>query len=369
MGRTPAHYRERVGAGGSHQGLRAAMRDLMSAPVSAHVGTERFSKIRWFGGAVWLAALVGWCVRFEPPLKTGPLFLWLIALMAVACVGNPLGWAKGMLIDWLPLYVILATYRVVWGLVDELGVRPHLDPQHAFDTTVFGERGATDVLLGWLWKGSPRFYDWFAWFVYLSHFWLTLSVAAVLWIAQRPAFLAFRRRVVTTWLAALGVFLVYPTIPPWMAADQGHLPAMVRVLHEVRHTAFGGAATQGPDDASAVVDGRLDLYNPVAAVPSLHSAMPALLLVFLWPRVSRRWRAALLCYPILMGLVLVYTGDHYVFDVLAGWLLAIGVHLGWNRLERGRPPERARSEHDAGTRDAAADSASSDASSASLARR
>ncbi len=78
--------------------------------------------------------LLAWCIRYEPPLKTGPLFLWLVAALAIASAGNPLGWAKGMVVDWLPLYLILATYRVVWGLVDDLGIEPHLNPQHAFDT-------------------------------------------------------------------------------------------------------------------------------------------------------------------------------------------------------------------------------------------
>ena len=34
------------------------------------------------------------------------------------------------------------------------------------------------------------------------------------------------------------------------------------------------------------------------------------------------WRVALMAYPVAMGFALVYTGEHYVSDVLAGWLYA-----------------------------------------------
>jgi hypothetical protein len=61
---------------------------------------------------------------------------------------------------------------------------------------------------------------------------------------------------------------------------------------------------------------------PVGALPSLHAAWPFLLLVFLWP-VAGRWRAALVAYALAMALTLVYSADHFVFDVLLGWTYVI----------------------------------------------
>jgi membrane-associated phospholipid phosphatase len=45
-----------------------------------------------------------------------------------------------------------------------------------------------------------------------------------------------------------------------------------------------------------------------------------------------------------MGLTLVYTGEHYVFDVVLGWVYAVGVYalvLAYERVRagRGRQPE------------------------------
>jgi len=62
--------------------------------------------------------------------------------------------------------------------------------------------------------------------------------------------------------------------------------------------------------------------------------------LFLWPLVTRRWRTALLVYVLLMALALVYTGEHYVVDVVAGWLTAgaaVAVAAAVRR-RRPRPP-------------------------------
>ena len=57
-------------------------------------------------------------------------------------------------------------------------------------------------------------------------------------------------------------------------------------------------------------------------MPSLHAGAALLVALFLWPSVSRIARAALVTYAVAMALTLVYTGEHYVVDVLAGWAVA-----------------------------------------------
>ena len=42
--------------------------------------------------------------------------------------------------------------------------------------------------------------------------------------------------------------------------------------------------------------------------------------MFLWPLVRRRWRPLLVAYPLVMAFTLVYSAEHYVFDILLGWL-------------------------------------------------
>ena len=71
--------------------------------------------------------------------------------------------------------------------------------------------------------------------------------------------------------------------------------------------------------------------NQVAAVPSLHTAFAVLTCLVLLPVARRLWqRVALVAYALLMPLVLVWAGEHYVVDTL----------LGAGVRGRRRPPRR-----------------------------
>jgi hypothetical protein len=71
-------------------------------------------------------------------------------------------------------------------------------------------------------------------------------------------------------------------------------------------------------------------YNPIAAVPSLHFGYSLIVGVAVAQLASRRWLRRLgAAYPALMLLIIVGTGNHFIFDaamgglvVAAGWLVA-----------------------------------------------
>lgn len=76
--------------------------------------------------------------------------------------------------------------------------------------------------------------------------------------------------------------------------------------------------------------------NPVAAMPSLHAGCSLLVALFFWPLANTVWRAVLVGYVMLMAVTLVYTGEHYVVDVVAGWAtaglaIAVGAAVGRHR--------------------------------------
>jgi membrane-associated phospholipid phosphatase len=60
----------------------------------------------------------------------------------------------------------------------------------------------------------------------------------------------------------------------------------------------------------------------VAALPSLHAGYALLVVLFLW-RLTPWWvRPVLALYPPAMAFSLVYGGEHYVVDCIAGWAYA-----------------------------------------------
>src|SRR3954447_26413097 len=218
--------------------LLAELRDV---PISTAGASPKLRQARWVLLAFYCVGLVTYTVTVSPPFSLRPLLMWLGLAMLIVSLGNPLGWAKGMLIDWLPIYIILITYDIVRGLVDTLGITPHNFPQLAFDQWLFGSVGLTHRLQNWLWTpGHPHLGDYVAWGIYISHFSVSLVIAALLWMRNRELFLGFRRRLLAIWLVAIGFFAIYPTVPPWMSADQGKLPHLTRIIDSVWHSVSSG---------------------------------------------------------------------------------------------------------------------------------
>jgi membrane-associated phospholipid phosphatase len=93
----------------------------------------------------------------------------------------------------------------------------------------------------------------------------------------------------------------------------------------------------GFDSEKGLVGAGYAYANDVAAVPSLHAAISLLVVQCVWPR---RWWLRLLAasYPLAMAFSIVYTAEHYVADVLLGWLYAAASFLAirWAAATIGR---------------------------------
>ena len=140
------------------------------------------------------------------------------------------------------------------------------------------------------------------------------TTAALVWLHRRhPEHFPIVRTtlVVATALALVG-YVLYPAAPPRLA-DLGFSDTVT---------------THAGLNLSSDLLGAL--YNPFAAVPSLHFGYALIVGVALAKLASRRAvRAAGVLYPLAMLVVIVATGNHFVFDaalgalvVLAGWLVA-----------------------------------------------
>ncbi|WP_414685163.1 phosphatase PAP2 family protein [Mycobacterium sp.] len=90
--------------------------------------------------------------------------------------------------------------------------------------------------------------------------------------------------------------------------------------------------------ARALINEGQASVNLVAAIPSVHAALSAMVALLLWRRVHFAWRPLLVAYVLVIAFTLVYSAEHYVVDILAGWALAAVVAFVVDRLEayRGR---------------------------------
>jgi hypothetical protein len=241
-------------------------------------------------------------------------------------------WAQGVR-DWAPVALVLAAYLVLHQLATGLTPGAHVQPQLGFDEWLFGGTAPTVRLQHALWTpGDPHWYDYVAWLVYLSHFVVTLTVAIVLWVRAYPSFVRFRTLFLTVTFAGFVTYVVYPAIPPWLASRRGDMAHTVRIVRVMW-------LQLGLSDVAAVFGEKSKYAFPVGALPSLHAAWPFLLLVFFWP-IAGWWRALLVAYALAMACTLVYSADHFVFDVLLGWSYVViaFVVVNWLRARRARGP-------------------------------
>jgi membrane-associated phospholipid phosphatase len=148
--------------------------------------------------------------------------------------------------------------------------------------------------------------------VHASHFAFFLLFGLVLWHARREHFQTFGRALILLMLFGLIGYALIPTAPPWMAA-QPNLGVIPPVTHITR-----GIYTRYAEELYGSVD-----TNPVAAMPSLHVAFPFLCALIGWRAYGRRIAAALSVYALIVMFVVVYLGEHYAVDVIAGVVVAM----------------------------------------------
>jgi membrane-associated phospholipid phosphatase len=241
-------------------------------------------------------------------IALAPLSLILVVYAAAQWVNAPLG-ARGY-----------------GARTNRLGFALHVHGPAGVDETVFGAVPSV-WLQSHLLDGSPHWYDAVAALVYSTHFVAIPLLTGVAWFWLRDRFAAWVASVLTFALVGVGGYIVYPAAPPWLAAARGTIGAVHRLSssgwHYLHLDVVGMLTVSGQGGS-----------NPVAAMPSLHAGSAMLVALFLWPLVRTGWRVALVGYVLLMAVALVYTGEHYVVDVVAGWgtagvAVAVGAGLRW----------------------------------------
>jgi membrane-associated phospholipid phosphatase len=289
---------------------------------------------------LYVGALAIFVASWGLPVARDQLFVWLLLGLAAFSVGTWRSWGA-MLLAWLPWLGLLVVYDELRGAVSVLPADAHVAPQIAFDRWLGGGTTPTEWLQARLWSpGHLRWYDVAVWAVYLTHFFAVWLVAAILWRRSRDRFGRYAVVTIVLTLAAFLVYWRYPAQPPWLAADTGHIGPVDRTVPLVWDR-LGISSMQSVYENSGLV-------NTVAAMPSLHAAYPVMLLLFFWRTAGPAVRAALGAYTLAMAFALVYGGEHFVADVLAGWALAVlafaAVAVAWRAATAARArPARSRS--------------------------
>ena len=232
----------------------------------------------------------------------------------------------------LTIALLLVVYNISRGYADDL-FAPHVTPLIDADRAMFGGHVPTVWLQHQLYHpGRVQWWEVAVSLVYVSHFLTVPTVAVILWVRDRFQWARYMRRWFTLSLAGLITYFLYPAAPPWWAFQHGYLTEPVARISTAGWNLIGLHSAGNTLNALQV-----EAANPVAAMPSLHTAYAMMAVAFFLPAVRRRWWPLLLAYPLAMTFTLVYSGEHYVIDVLVGWLYvaaafaAVGAGERWHR--------------------------------------
>ena len=160
-----------------------------------------------------------------------------------------------------------------------------------------------------------RFLSWVHWS------WFLEPHGALAWIlAQHPEhFARSARQMSAVFDLGCAVYMSVPTAPPWWASEEGYTDAKVRrIMVEVGEEEWGRAWPVLYDTLGG---------NPWAAVPSLHFAT-SLIAALLLAETGTVEGIAGWAYVGALGFALVYLGEHYVIDLLAGAAIVVAVRRG-----------------------------------------
>jgi membrane-associated phospholipid phosphatase len=232
-------------------------------------------------------------------------------------VAVPRSRARDLALCGLNMWAYLAAYEIPHDDPERLAQRVRIDYPIAVDR-ILGLGVPPTVRLQAL--ADPAYINRFERLLVWCHWvWFAVPHGTIIYVLRRrpERFPSAAARMYAVFDLGAVFYWAIPTAPPWYAARRGRLQdarvgAVRRMMIEYGEE-FWGERWPGLYD---VLGG-----NPLAAMPSLHFAT-SLMSAHLLSEVGPVPGAVGWSYVILLGLALVYLGEHYASDLVVGAALA-----------------------------------------------
>jgi hypothetical protein len=164
-------------------------------------------------------------------------------------------------------------------------------------------------------KVIDRFLTWVHWLWFLEPY---IALAFIL-VRHNERFPRSARQLAAVFDLGCAVYFLAPTAPPWWSSQEGLAGEEVRrIMVEVGEETWGAAWPRMYDALGG---------NPWAAMPSLHFATSVMAAISL-AEAGKVEGAIGWSYALALGFALVYLGEHYVTDLIAGAALVAVVRRG-----------------------------------------
>jgi len=225
-------------------------------------------------------------------------------------------------------FVAAFTVFIVFGIVyDLMKAYPNYRIQaidvlqvYGFEKKLFGIHSNGSILTPneYFAINHKTFLDLLSGFFYINWMPIPIALALYFYFSNKLQFLHFSLTFLLTNLIGFCIYYIHPAAPPWYLAQYGST---------VNFHTMGNPAGLARFDEFFNIPIFHSIYsrnsNVFAAMPSLHSAYPIVVLFYAIKNKlgSINWFFGLFVFGIWFSAV--YSGHHYVVDVIAGFVTAV----------------------------------------------
>jgi hypothetical protein len=257
--------------------------------------------------------------------------------------------------DWGVFIAVLLAWQLASPLATQFAFPWHVQEMINADKLMFfGTVPAVWLQQHLYHPGTLEPWDVFAAVMYMLHFLAPLLAGFALWMTNRALFRKFAITFVLVAVAGFATYIVYPAVPPWLAAQPlTHVHTYYKVPYALVHghwipdVARGHIYLPGVQNLFNLI--ASNWYNPyhgtiffpflhlhydqVAAIPSEHAMYPLLFFLFLRRQFGNIAYLALVYIAALLFSI-TYMGQHYVIDAVVGFAYAA---VGYALVMHGAP--------------------------------
>lgn len=270
---------------------------------------------KWIQNNLKLTVLIAYILCLVLINFTKARFEMDMIILSILVLALLIGKGKQFVKDWsIPMFLFWF-YEYSRGLAHDFAVRfnrPLLMEElvNVERKLFFFMKDIPTVVWQYAWhvEGVTQWYDIVLFLFYTSFFWVWMGIGFFIWKFKKERFKDYIYGLLGFSLFDNIIYALWPSAPPWYAAQQGVLPPLNRVMW----------LTEAWNKANISAISLLD-DNPFAAFPSHHVGWTFYAALFLTVIFGKK-ALPMFIFPIMILIAVVYGAEHYVIDGIVGSL-------------------------------------------------
>jgi len=277
-------------------------------------------------------------IRFTRKNITINLLLVLVYFLLNQIIGEIRSEHYYLVIIWLTTFYLsdksrrfilaFSIFIVFWIIYDSMRIipnyevtTPHIKEPYEFEKALFGFsiNGNLFTPNEYFSLNNNKILDFLSGFFYINWMPIPIGFGVYLYLTDKEIFIKYSLAFLFVNLIGFAIYYIYPAAPPWYVDIYGF---------DLRIGVPGNRAGLARFDDLVGIPVFENIYNKnanvLAAIPSLHSAYPVVVLFYAIKKKMKFW-VQILFSIFMLGIWFsaVYSGHHYIIDVIFGAFIAL----------------------------------------------